>query len=164
MKKKVAISACLMGQAVRYDGLSKLHQPIMTYLASQLDLIPFCPEVAIGLSVPREKIQLCCDNKQVRVQQVADGRFDYTQQLSSYARQFIAQNTDLPAIILKSRSPSCGLFSTPVIQDGKEVRLGSGQFAYIIKTEYKSILLIEETELENIKQCNKFLSYLTDNR
>jgi len=152
-----------MGQAVRYDGLSKFHQPIMDYLALHVELIPFCPEVGIGLPVPREKIQLCYDKKQLRVQQIAAEHYDYTDQLSRYARQFIEQNSDLSAIILKSRSPSCGLLSTPIIQNAKQIGLGSGQFAYTIKTEYPSVLLIEEIKLENVLQCDEFLSLIMGN-
>ena len=149
-----------MGQAVRYDGLSKLLQPIMDYLALHIELIPFCPEVGIGLPVPREKIQLCYDKKQLRVQQIAAEHYDYTDQLSAYARVFIEQNSDLSAIILKSRSPSCGLLSTPIIQNAKQVGLGSGQFAHIIQTEYPSIYLIEETNLETMTQCDDFYSFI----
>jgi len=85
----VAISACLAGQTVRYDGLSKYHQPIMDYLAEIIELIPFCPEVGIGLSVPREKIQLYKDDNFIHVKQINDKNIDYTDQLSLYARQFI---------------------------------------------------------------------------
>jgi len=190
LKKKVAISACLVGQAVRYDGLSKYQQAIMDYLAESIELIPLCPEVAIGLPVPREKIQLYNDDSSIRVKQISNQNIDYTDQLSAYARQFMLQHSDLSAIILKSRSPSCGLLSTPIFQyrkefqyskefqyrkefqyskesqlsnetkQGKEVTQGSGQFAYIVKTEYPSIILIEETELTNLHQCNDFLSTL----
>ncbi len=155
-----------MGQEVRYDGLSRFHQPIMDYLSSHLELIPFCPEVGSGLAVPREKIHLCVHQsqtglKQIRVKQINDQSIDYTDKLSLYSREFMKQVPDLSAIILKSRSPSCGLFSTPIIEQGQEIRKGSGQFTYIIKTEYKPILLIEETKLENIRQCNEFLSSIT---
>jgi len=166
LKKKVAISACLIGQAVRYDGLSKYHQPIMNYLASAVDLIPFCPEVAIGMPVPRDKIQLYNDGSSIRVKQIDNQDIDYTDQLSFYARQFISQYSDLSAIILKSRSPSCGLMSTPIIKLGEdiqkdnEIKKGNGQFAYIISTEYPSIVLIEETKLTNKHECNDFLSIL----
>jgi len=150
-----------MGQAVRYDGLSKYHQPIMDYLSTSIDLIPFCPEVAIGLPVPREKIQLYNDGTGIRVKQISDQNIDFTDKLSSYARQLISQHQDLSAIILKSRSPSCGLKSTPITCNVEEVKQGSGQFTYIVKTEYSSILLIEETELSSINKCNDFLSILT---
>lgn len=150
-----------MGQAVRYDGLSKYHQPIMDYLALSFDLIPFCPEVAIGLPVPRNKIQLYNDESCVRVKQIEDRSIDYTDQLSAYARQFISQNQGLSAIILKSRSPSCGLGSSPIAQDDKEIKYGSGQFAYTMKTEYPSITLIEETDLSTLSECNNFVSLFT---
>jgi uncharacterized protein YbbK (DUF523 family) len=174
LKKKVAISACLVGQVVRYDGLSKYHQVIMDYLAESIELIPVCPEVAIGLPVPREKIQLYIDASMIAVKQISNQDIDYTAQLSAYARQFMSLNPDLSAIILKSRSPSCGLMSTPIFQyskeflyskgyqqdQGKEIKQGSGQFAYIIKTEYPSVTLIEETELATLHQCNDFFSNL----
>lgn len=193
--KKVAISACLIGQKVRYDGLSKLHQPIMAHLSEKVELIPFCPEVGIGLSIPREKIQLCYNplqfnkplsdkqvaGRKIRVKEINNPDKDYTDDLSAYGRYFMQQNPNILAIILKSKSPSCGLNSTPVIVEKDyqkndsivastsvtEVPVtiapakNSGQFAYIMSCEFQSIILVEDIHLQTRIQCEQFLFCLS---
>ena len=55
---KVGISSCLTGLRVRYDGNHKLNQGLLDALQQQFELLPICPEVEIGLGVPREPIRL----------------------------------------------------------------------------------------------------------
>ncbi len=131
--------------------------------------------MGIGLTVPREKIHLYKlsdldlgnSNGQVRVKEIDNQSKDYTDKLTDYARSFIAKNSDISAIILKSKSPSCGLLSTPIAnyEQGKELAelnyyKGSGQFSHTITTEHPAIKLIEETELDSKIKCQKFLSEL----
>jgi len=163
-KIKVGISACLLGQPVRYDGQSKKHLLIEEYIAAHVELIPICPEVGSGMGVPREKIQLVRINEQIRVRHVLQPEKDVTAQLSEYARQVQQEFPDLAALILKSKSPSCGLHSTPIFENGREIKTGAGQFAYLFKDYNKKskikILMIEETTLTNKENCMEFLTQL----
>jgi uncharacterized protein YbbK (DUF523 family) len=145
-------------------------------LVGKVEFIPFCPEVAIGLTIPREKIHLyhISDlklepaNGQIRLKEISNLSKDYTDKLTVYARNFMTENPDIAVIILKSKSPSCGLLSTPIAEyeqgkplvDLKKYK-GSGQFSHTIKREYPLVMLIEETELNSEIKCQKFLLALS---
>ena len=60
-KPKIAISACLMGFDVRYNGGHKESQLCSQVLSDYFDFVPVCPEVAIGLGIPRQPIRLVGD-------------------------------------------------------------------------------------------------------
>ena len=112
-KIQVAISACLLGHQVRYDAkiLPKLDQSLLAQQLhlqpEQLILIPFCPEVGIGLSVPRAKIQAIRNKEQqIRVLGVVDHTLDVTERLESYAHDFIEKYPEISTFVVKSKSPA----------------------------------------------------------
>ena len=159
-KVKVAISACLLGQAVRYDGKSKTHALIQQYILPHVEAIPICPEVGSGMGVPREKIQLVKSNEQIRVLRVLQPDIDVTQQLSDFAKKIQRQYPDLAAMILKSKSPSCGIHSTPIFENDRMIKIGAGQFAYTLKSICPELIMLEENKLSNKANCMEFLSQL----
>ena len=77
-RPKLGISSCLLGNEVRYDGGHKHNAYIRRTLGEYFDFIPFCPEVAIGLSTPRPPIRLIDDGESVRVLGTDDSSLDYT--------------------------------------------------------------------------------------
>ncbi len=161
-KKQVAISACLLGKAVRYDGRNKQHSLIsnifLRQLKKQLEVIPFCPETAIGLGVPRDKIELVRQNDEsIRVLGVVDHTWDVTEALQSYADTFLKQYPNLMYFIVKSRSPSCGYNSTPVFVNGLEVAMGSGMFVQSLLHIKPDIKIINESDLLTEQDCLEFL-------
>jgi len=104
----IVISACLLGHETRYDGKSKPME--LPPCCAGARIIPFCPEVAAGLGVPREKIELRESGSHAppRAIRISDGA-DLTRELAEACENFFAQNTAADMFILKSRSPSCGL-------------------------------------------------------
>ena len=63
-KPRIAVSACLMGMEVRYNGGHKESRLCSRTLSEHFDFIPLCPEAAIGLGIPREPIRLVGDPQQ----------------------------------------------------------------------------------------------------
>jgi uncharacterized protein YbbK (DUF523 family) len=112
-KPLVAISSCLLGEKVRYDGNDSFSPAVVINLERELRLVSLCPEVAIGLGIPRSPIQLISQSDQIRVVGVEDGSQDFTEPLKNYAAD-IVDKYNLSGYVFKSRSPSCGLRSTPV--------------------------------------------------
>ncbi len=117
-----------MGYKVRYDGADQ-KQEMMDILATQFELIPVCPEVAIGLSVPREKIELHQRVDDVYWKISGVPRRDLTEKVKAFAQQFVRDN-DISGIILKDKSPSCGVrtcqqWNEHVVMES----LGTGLFA-----------------------------------
>lgn len=109
-KIKIAISACLLGQEVRYNGGHK-HAPFCTQVLSKwFKYIPICPEVEIGLGVPREPIRLVMEEDGVKAKNVNDQKHDYTEQLADLAQKRIPDLVDVCGYIFMQKSPSCGLF------------------------------------------------------
>lgn len=154
----LAISACLTGQAVRYDGDHQLDEDLLARLAPWTELIPLCPEMAIGLGVPRPPIQLVNTTQGVRVLGVADAQQDVTQDLTEYGREVAQNYPDVDGIILKSRSPSCGLHSVKVHDaEGRYARSGRGGFAAALQQYSPDLPLQEEASLKQADVRRAFL-------
>lgn len=163
-KPRVAISACLCGDLVRYDGRNKNFPELISSLEEQLDLLKICPEVAIGMGVPRAPIQLTRDNNNIEARGVENSANNVTSQLQSYASSLIKTYNPssvgaagLCGFIFKSRSPSCGVGSTPIYKNDIEVDFGSGVFAQQIQQQWPWLPVTEETDLLKPHQQNHFV-------
>lgn len=119
--KKILVSACLLGEPVRYDGTAK-RIPALDELRARFELIPFCPEVAGGLPVPRPAAELSGSAREILT--TIDSASDqpragiYTRSGADLTREFLTgaraalalcQAGDITLAILKERSPSCGV-------------------------------------------------------
>lgn len=116
-KIQVGISACLLGEEVRYNGGHKRSKFCVDHLSRIFEFHPFCPEVAIGLGVPREPIRIVDDGGKHRVVGTVDPRLDVTDKLESYGKSVAERISHLSGYILMSKSPSCGLYSAKVYRD-----------------------------------------------
>ena len=127
----VAISECLTGAAVRYDGSDARSSLPHEALDGLLSYVPICPEVGIGMGVPRPPIQLVGDRDNPRALGVTDPGVDVTAELEAYARDRSAQLQAVYGYVFMERSPSCGLHSVPVHgADGGEPVHTGGRGAY----------------------------------
>lgn len=161
-KPTVAISACLNGELVRYDGSNKALLPSsFKLLCKHLQLTSICPEVAIGMPVPRPPIQLEENGGVIQAKGRDNKTIDKTTALTKYAQNSALQLTDqLCGYIFKSKSPSCGLNSTPVFnQNGERIKLASGLQAEEFQRKRPWLVMVEETELEAESQCQQFIAY-----
>ncbi len=104
----VGIGACLLGSKVRYNGEGKRRNPHIDALQDHIEFKSFCPEVAIGLGVPREPIRLVGELDTLRVTDCATQSKDYTAPLRSYAQQVLHEWPMLAGYVLVKGSPSCG--------------------------------------------------------
>lgn len=106
---KLAVSSCLLGENVRYDGGHKRHAFVTGALAGCADFISVCPEAAIGMGVPRPPIHLVGRVSAPRALGVDDPSIDVTDPLKAYAARQALALDDIDACIFKQGSPSCGL-------------------------------------------------------
>jgi uncharacterized protein YbbK (DUF523 family) len=148
-KPRVGISRCLLGDRVRYDGDSTpLSDAVLSALNSSLELVAVCPEVEAGLGIPRPPVRLTASIENPRVTGRDNTGLDVTDVLISYCERRIDELGPLAGYIFKSRSPSCGLHSTPVfINDTAVTETSRGVFARSLCTAYPGIPVIEETDL-----------------
>lgn len=131
MTIKVGISACLLGEKVRYDGGHKRADFCTEVLSRYFSFVPLCPEVAIGLGVPRPTIRLVQQGSEIRVQS-ADGSLDVTEPLKHYAQQKAAGLTELSGYIFCAKSPSCGMERVRLYGDGGGSKSGIGLYAHTL--------------------------------
>lgn len=143
---RLAVSSCLLGFNVRYDGAHKRDTYIKDTLGRYAELIPLCPEVAIGLGVPRPPIHLVGPARAPRAVGVERPRLDVTTRLVAYARQTTNELTDISGYIFKSRSPSCGLTDVPV-QSGRRPVFAAGIYAGAWRGRRPLLPVIDEVDL-----------------
>lgn len=116
--EKILVSACLLGEPVRYDGASRPCAAVQA-LQERYDLVPVCPECLGGLPIPRVPSEVDTRAETLRVV-AADGH-DVTAAFETGARACvgIAQDNGCTLAILKENSPSCG---SGTIYDGTFTR------------------------------------------
>jgi uncharacterized protein YbgA (DUF1722 family)/uncharacterized protein YbbK (DUF523 family) len=129
-KPKIAISACLMGAEVRYNGGHKASQLCNRVLTDYFDFVQVCPEVAIGLVTPREPIRLVGDTNQPEAVGTITRQLNVTRPLAEFGQQMAAQLGDICGYIFMQKSPSCGLERVKVYHANGATQDGGGQGIY----------------------------------
>lgn len=144
---RIGISSCLLGQRVRYDANHKLDTYITGTLGRHFEFVPVCPEVAIGLGVPRPPIRLVGDPAAPRALGVKDPSLDVTDGLAAYGHRQAERLGALSGYILKSKSPSCGMERVKVYGTGGGSRPGRGIYAAAFMAARPDLPVEEEGRL-----------------
>ncbi|WP_323846871.1 DUF523 and DUF1722 domain-containing protein [Microbulbifer magnicolonia] len=155
----VGISQCAVGDPVRFNGGHK-HSKVCTQLLSRcFELHPYCPEVAIGLGVPRPPIHLIVSDR-LRAVGRDDPGMDVTDALEDYADRIAPQVAQLRGFILMQKSPSCGLRTTPHFKaDGPDTLAhGAGLFAARLREHFPHLPLEEVGRLNASDIRENFLT------
>ena len=143
----VAVSECLTGANVRYDGGHRRGAWPMDALAGLFCFKPICPEVGIGMGVPRAPIRLVGNAAAPRAVGVVDASVDVTAALQGHAAAQATVLDEVDGYVFKARSPSCGVFAVPVHDaHGREsATTGRGVFAAQVMRQRPN-LPVEEGE------------------
>ena len=104
----MGIGSCLAGNAVRYNGETKRPNQHVKTISENFEMRAFCPEMGIGMGVPRQPIHLVGSENAVRALDVATHSEDYTDQLAAYAGKVLELAPELCGYVLVKGSPSCG--------------------------------------------------------
>ena len=150
-KLTLGISACLLGEEVRYDGGHKRNRYVMNNLVHYFDFIPVCPEVAIGMSIPRPPIHLKGELDNIRVVGVDDNSLDVTDQLVAYGKDQANKLQHIAGYILKSASPSCGMERVKRYtgENKQPMKDASGAYAQAFMQENPLLPVEEEGRLQD---------------
>lgn len=142
MKKKVIISACLLGELCRYDAKTKQNNEIIERY-KEYEIIPFCPEAPL-FGTPRQRISVVEIDGENRI--ITDEtNEDVTQKLEDEINSFISKHKDIDAVVLKSKSPSCGLGTTPILNEKREIiSYGNGCAAQMFLDRFPNIKITDE--------------------
>lgn len=158
-KIRIGISACLIGKKVRYDGGDKEDHFIENKLGKSVILVPICPEVEAGLSVPREPMQLEEEPNSPRLMTV-ETRIDKTEVIKKWIRYKIKElsKSDICGFIFKSGSPSCGIRDVRIynLKTGG-VKTGRGLFADAFIKTFPHIPVEDEKGLQEHHMIERFL-------
>lgn len=146
-KIPVGISACLMGQPVRFNGGHKQSKFCKDTLSEYFDFRSVCPEVGIGMSTPRQAIRLVsasANDTEVRAVGSDDSDLDVTDDLEAYARRQAEKLSDVCGFIFMQKSPSCGVYGVKrYLPNGYSQGSTQGIFARVF-TEINPLIPVEE--------------------
>ena len=151
---RIGVSACLLGDEVRYDGGHKRNAFLTDTLGPLVEWVKVCPEVESGMSTPREPIRLVDENGTIRLRSVKTG-VDHTASMTTYADARVAALAaeDLCGYILKKDSPSCGMTRVKVYGgEGSAVEVGVGIFAQALLTRFR-IFRSRKRDVSTIRAC-----------
>ena len=160
---RIGISSCLLGQRVRYDGGHKRDASLAQLFGPDVEWIPVCPEVEVGMGTPREPLRLERDGTRVRMLTV-DTRVDYTDRMNEWAKQRVAALAalNLDAYVLKSKSPSCGKDDVSVLDSVGGRTLGRGLFAGVLVAALPDLPIEDESRLRDPAAATRFVSRVVD--
>jgi uncharacterized protein YbgA (DUF1722 family)/uncharacterized protein YbbK (DUF523 family) len=156
---RIGISSCLLGQEVRYDGGHKRNALVMGALSRFMTFVPVCPEVEVGMPVPRPAIRLVRLGGELRLVDPKHG-LDHTEAMRRFAERRVREleALDLSGYLLKKDSPSCGMERVKVYPaEGPGVRDGVGLFAEALMRRLPLLPVEEEGRLEDPRLRESFV-------
>jgi uncharacterized protein YbgA (DUF1722 family)/uncharacterized protein YbbK (DUF523 family) len=156
---RIGISACLLGEKVRYDGGHKRDAYLVETFGRHVEWVPVCPEVEMGLGVPRETLRLVRTGGEIRLIMPKTGA-DHTEAMRAYAKQRVAElaKEDLCGYVLKKGSPSCGMERVRVFDArGVPAKSGRGLFAEALLRRFPHLPVEEEGRLSEPRRRENFV-------
>ena len=156
---KIGVSACLLGEKVRYDGGHKHDRYLTDVLGRYVTFVPVCPEVECGMGIPRETLRLVGDPDNPRLVTTRSG-IDHTERMKKWAagRLDALEGEALCGFVFKKDSPSSGMTRVKVYTEaGMPVRRGSGIFARAFMDRFPLIPTEEEGRLNDLDIRENFL-------
>lgn len=159
---RVGISACLLGEEVRWNGGHKRDDFLVNTLGRFVEWVPLCPEVAIGLGTPRETLRLVGDPESPRLVAAKSGQ-DYTRAMQEWSEAQVRQlaRLGLHGFVLKKDSPSCGMARARVYRtNGHPTRDGQGLFARALMRRLPLLPVEEEGRLHDLRLRENFIERL----
>lgn len=160
-KPKIVVSECLYGTKCRYDGQG-YNDKVIQSLKDYVDIQTVCPELAIGLSIPREpiRIEMNKENEEYRLIDY-NSKNDYTNQMTEFSEEFINGLDYIDGFILKSRSPTCGLKDAKVYYRGNKCSIRSNENGFFLQKiidKYDYLPIENEGQLKNYNIRDNFFT------
>ncbi|MGM0531137.1 MAG: YbgA family protein [Bacteroidota bacterium] len=156
---KVIVSRCLGFESCRYDG-GIISDTFINKLKPYVEFITVCPEMEIGLGVPREPVRLVINNDRKYLFQPATG-LDITEKMERFTGDYLNSLEDVDGFIMKHKSPSCGLGSVKIFSgfEGKNQHSrGPGFFGDPLMKKYRNLPVEDEGRLRNFSIREHFLT------
>lgn len=135
----------MLGEFCRYDGKTKSVKSVIEKF-KDYEIIPFCPEAPL-FGTPRERINVVLIDKDKRI--ITDEtNVDVTLKLKNEIESFIKNNPSADAVVLKSKSPSCGLDTTPILDKNKNIlKYENGLAADMFLENFDKNIIFDENSI-----------------
>lgn len=160
-RPKLFVSRCLGFEACRYNGL-KINDESVERLKAHADIVTACPEMAIGLGVPRNPIRVVEEEGRKILYQPSTGK-EFTAAMTDWTVEYLDRLEVVDGFILKSRSPSCGPWGVK-LYSGREnpgsSRVDAGFFGGEVVARFPGFPVEEEGRLKNFTLREHFLTFL----
>jgi uncharacterized protein YbgA (DUF1722 family)/uncharacterized protein YbbK (DUF523 family) len=159
---RIGVSACLLGREVRYDGQHKRDPFLVDALGPFVEFVPVCPEVEVGMSIPREPVRLVGIAKGPRMIGQRS-REDWTARMTAFSERRVGAlaRESLSGYVLKKDSPSCGLARVKLYPsddpDAAPDRTGQGLFAAALTRAFPHLPIEEEGRLNDARLRESFV-------
>jgi uncharacterized protein YbgA (DUF1722 family)/uncharacterized protein YbbK (DUF523 family) len=160
IKPRIVLSKCINYEACRYNGLM-MNSAVIERMKDFVEFITVCPEVEIGLPIPRESIRLMKQKDEIRLVKSMSGE-DFTDKMVSFSKDFVNKLENIDGFILKSRSPSCGFKDVKLYSGiGKIPAISTksvGLFAQEVLNNFSHLAIEDEGRLTNLQLREHFLT------
>lgn len=156
---RIGISACLLGEEVRFDGGHKRDPFLTDTLAPYVVWVQVCPEVEVGMGTPRETLRLVREGETgVRMVTTRSG-IDHTASMQRWSRMRVEElaRENLSGYVLKKDSPSCGMERVKVYGGAVSQRNGRGLFADALLVRFPHLPVEEEGRLSDPRLRENFI-------
>ncbi|WP_048173968.1 YbgA family protein [Methanosarcina siciliae] len=160
-RPKVVVSKCLEFEHCRYNG-DMIRSPAVAKLKEYVDFLPVCPEVEIGLGIPRKPVRIVLERGEHRLIQPSGGK-DVTEDMKTFCTRFLDSIENVDGFILKFRSPSCGFKDVkfyPSVDGKGAIGKTSGYFGGAVLEKYPFLPVEDEGRLRNSRIKEHFLTKL----
>ncbi|MGL6312337.1 YbgA family protein [Vibrio sp. WXL103] len=159
-KAKVGISSCVLGEKVRFDSGHKISNFVTKELSSYLEFISVCPEVGIGLSVPRPTIRLISNDERIALVETKDETKDYTDLMIDFSNAQVDRLSRelLCGYIVCAKSPTCGMERVKVYKNKRADKEGVGMYTEILMQRMPWLPVEEDGRLNDPVLRENFIS------
>jgi uncharacterized protein YbgA (DUF1722 family)/uncharacterized protein YbbK (DUF523 family) len=159
VKPTVVVSKCITFENVRWNA-QIIASDFVEKLKPFVNFIPVCPEVQIGLGIPRDPLRIVLIDGVKRLMQPATGS-DFTDKMQNFAESYLNSLGEVDGFILKSGSPSCGFKNVkiyPTIEKSASIAKGPGFFGGAVIEKFPNLAIEDEKRLQNLRIRTHFLT------
>ncbi len=148
---RLGISSCVLGEKVRFDGGHKASQFVIKELMPHFEFVPVCPEVGMGLPVPRPAIRLITDQERIALVETKDRTKDHTDKLVEYSNEVISElkQQALCGYIVCAKSPTCGMEKVKVYSEHHAEKTGVGLYTQKLMEQIPWLPIEEDGRLND---------------
>lgn len=150
VKPRIVISKCIEFEFCRYNG-QIIRSDIVSTMKPHVEFLPICPEVEIGLGIPRDPIRIIEKQSKKYLVQPTTGR-DVSEDMKRFTERFLISQKDIDGFLLKSQSPSCGTRDVkiyPAMTPSAAIRREAGFFGDHVLTDFPFLAIEDEMRLHN---------------